>query len=481
LHTRGKLIAGMAIVTAAAVGGWSLAGALGDKPATGDSETTITTVAKDSPAGYETGLQFVASASGSVTAIKLAGRIVGDTKSRTAAAHLWTDSGVLLGTGNIRRSKSKRWRSAPLAKSVQLKKGHKYVVSLWSKAARQLPPTSTTKVVRTGPLSKISTRYRIGTGFPDLAGPVGDYPLDLSFVAVTPTSNSTPTPGSSTAAPAPSPSASAPPNAPGGGSQNQKNCTAVPSQCGYPDATNTGVPRGVKLKASGSVSASHKGQIIDGLDITGEINVTADNVVIRNTRVTGGGDWVVIVRPGVNNLTIQDSELQTPPGTPQDIACVLNIGNAKPRILRANIHSCSAGVSSGGGLVQDSYIHDMAQKPGLSHDVGVASNGTGGMTIIHNTIFNQLEQTAAIAFYQDFDVQKDNLVQDNLVAGGGYCLYGGKGEKGTTSNIRFVNNRLSRKYNKNCGYYGVIASWSENDPGNQWSGNYWDDSLATIK
>src|SRR5690349_10742214 len=63
LHTRGKLIAGLAIVTAAAVGGWSLAGALGDKPATGDSETTITTVAKDSPAGYETGLQFVASAS----------------------------------------------------------------------------------------------------------------------------------------------------------------------------------------------------------------------------------------------------------------------------------------------------------------------------------------------------------------------------------------------------------------------------------
>jgi len=129
------------------------------------------------------------------------------------------------------------------------------------------------------------------------------------------------------------------------------------------------------LKASRSVTADKPGQVIDGLDITGEINVTAANVTIRNTRVTGGGDWVVVVRDGADNLTIEDSELQTPAGSPQDIACLLNIGDSKPTIRRANIHGCSAGISSGGGLVQDSYIHDMAQIPGLSHDVGVASNG----------------------------------------------------------------------------------------------------------
>jgi hypothetical protein len=480
LRNRGKLIAAVAVVAAAGLGGWSLAGVFRDKPA-GDQPTTITTVAQDSAVGYETGLQFIASASGSVTGIKVAARTFRRAGSTAATAHLWTDSGVLLGTGTIHRTTSKRWRTAQLAKPVQLKKGQRYVVSYWSKANRSLPPTSATTITRTGPLSQISTRYRIGTGFPDLPGPVGDYPLDLNFVAASPPSTATPTPISSTTAPAHStPPASSPPSAPGS-SRNLKNCASVPSQCGYPDATNTGVPRGVTLRPSGSVAASHNGQVIDGLDITGEINVTADNVVVRNTRVTGGGDWVVIVRPGVDNLTIEDSELRTPPGTPQDIACVLNIGDAKPRIIRVNIHSCSAGVSSGGGIVQDSYIHDMAQKPGLSHDVGVASNGTGGMTITHNTIFNQLEQTAAIAFYQDFDVQRNNLVQDNLLAGGGYCLYGGKGDKGSTSSIRFINNRLSRKYNDNCGYYGVIASWSENDPGNVWSGNYWDDSLATVK
>src|SRR5262249_36568291 len=223
-------------------------------------------------------------------------------------------------------------------------------------------------------------------------------------------------------------------------------CAARPSSCGYPDATNTGVPAGTALRRSGSVTADKAGQVVDGLDITGEINVTASNVTIRRTRVTGGGDWVVIVRPTAANLTIEDSELTTPAGTPQDIACVLNIGDTAPHIRRVNIHGCSAGISSGAGLVQDSYIHDMSQVPGLSHDVGVASNGGGGMTVQHNTIFNQLDQTATVAFYQDFGTQQNDLVTGNLLAGGGYCVYGGTGTKGGTANIRFTNNRFSRKY-----------------------------------
>jgi hypothetical protein len=273
--------------------------------------------------------------------------------------------------------------------------------------------------------------------------------------------------------PKPAPTSSAPSN-------GKTNCSATPSACGYPDASNTGIPDGVALTASRSVNADKDGQVISGLDITGEINVTASNVIIRNTRVTGGGDWVVIVRPGAANLRIEDSELQTPAGSPQDIACLFNIGDTKPTIVRSDIHGCSAGVSSGGGLVQDSYIHDMAQVPGLSHDVGVASNGGGGMSVIHNTIFNQYDQTAAVAFYQDFGTQQNNLVQNNLLAGGGYCVYGGTGTKGGTSNIRFIGNRFSQKYHPNCGYFGIVASFNRNDTGNTWTGNYWDHNLSAV-
>ncbi|GAB89088.1 hypothetical protein GORHZ_050_00045 [Gordonia rhizosphera NBRC 16068] len=267
--------------------------------------------------------------------------------------------------------------------------------------------------------------------------------------------------------------------------RDMRNCVAIPSACGYPDQTNTGVPANIRLISSGSITASREGQVIDGMNVTGEVVVTASNVTIKNSRVTGGrgagsADWVIVIRPGVKNLTVADSEILTPPGTAQDIACILNIGDAKPVIRRVNIHGCSAGVSSGGGSVEDSYFHDMSQVAGLSHNVGIASNGGGGMTIRRNTVFNQFSQTAAIAFYQDFSAQSDNLVEDNFVSGGSYCFYGGTGSRGRTSNIRFVNNRLTRHFFPNCGVFGPIASFSIDDPGNLFVGNYWDDNGETV-
>ena len=83
----------------------------------------------------------------------------------------------------------------------------------------------------------------------------------------------------------------------------------------------------------------------------------------------------------------------------------------------------------GAALVRDSYIHDLAQVPGLSHIVGVASNGGGRLAVRHNTIFNQYDQTAAVAMYQDFGGQRNNVVRRNLIAGGGYCVYGGGGSQ----------------------------------------------------
>lgn len=260
-----------------------------------------------------------------------------------------------------------------------------------------------------------------------------------------------------------------------------RNCVVRPSRCGYPDETNTGVTAGVVLRPSGSVTADRDGQVIEGLDITGEINVRASDVVIRQTRITGGkevgnADWVVVIRPGAENLVIEDSEIRTPAGSEQDIACILNIGDARPTITRVDIHGCSAGVSSGGGLVQESYIHDLAFTPGLSHVVGVASNGGGGLTVRHNTILNTYPQTAAVALYQDFERQADNVIEDNLVAGGSYCFYGGEGDLGAAQDIRIVRNRLSGVFFPQCGRHGPLAAFDHAGPGNVFQGNIWDES-----
>jgi hypothetical protein len=61
--------------------------------------------------------------------------------------------------------------------------------------------------------------------------------------------------------------------------------------CGYPDpnAGNVGVPAGTTLTASGSITVTTPGTVIDGKDITGTVTVSADDVTIRDTRVTVNG------------------------------------------------------------------------------------------------------------------------------------------------------------------------------------------------
>jgi hypothetical protein len=464
--------------------------------------TTVprTTADPDTDA-VEVGTRFRTAVPGTVSAILF----YKDAKNTgTHRGALWDRSGKRLASVQFTGETASGWQSARLGSPVRLTANVDYVVSYNAPNGRYAddvgyfgsgrerrvgPLTATAGLYAYGGTSRLPTltwmnsTYYVDVAFrPDAGAPPAPAPSTPgapSMSPVSPTAMPTAAPSTASSAPTtPTSSPTRPPasSAPSGGT----GCAGSPSSCGYPDGSNTGIPAGVALKASRSVTADKAGQVIDGLDITGEINVTAPNVTIRNTRVTGGGDWVVVVRDGADNLTIEDSELQTPAGSPQDIACLLNIGDSKPTIRRANIHGCSAGISSGGGLVQDSYIHDMAQIPGLSHDVGVASNGGGGMTITHNTIFNQYDQTAAVAFYQDFGTQQNNLVQNNLLAGGGYCVYGGTGTKGATANIRFINNRFSQKYHPNCGYFGVVASFNRNDPGNAWTGNYWDHNLQPV-
>src|SRR5262249_24925740 len=107
------------------------------------------------------------------------------------------------------------------------------------------------------------------------------------------------------------------------------------------------------------------------------------------------------------------------------------------------------------------------------------SNGSGGelLTIRHNTVLNSMSQTDAISLFEDFGRQYNRIIDDNLVAGGGYTIYGGANAGGApTSDIRITNNRIPRLYFQNGGTYGPLAAWSGSGSGNVWSGNVWDDS-----
>jgi len=89
----------------------------------------------------------------------------------------------------------------------------------------------------------------------------------------------------------------------------------------------------------------------------------------------------------------------------------------------------------------------------------VTSNGsTDQLTIRGNTILNRFDQTDAIGLFQDFGVEANRLITGNLLAGGGYTIYGGANERfGKTYNIVVTNNRFSTIYFPKARSFGPVA------------------------
>ena len=100
-------------------------------------------------------------------------------------------------------------------------------------------------------------------------------------------------------------------------------CAAVPSSCGYPDATNTGVPAGMALKtvpgqvssgtgwhfdSRGWVQVDGAGAVLSGLNIPYNINVTAPNVTIKDVQVTTSGQPGISLRHTAG-ATVEDSTI----------------------------------------------------------------------------------------------------------------------------------------------------------------------------
>jgi hypothetical protein len=89
------------------------------------------------------------------------------------------------------------------------------------------------------------------------------------------------------------------------------NCAASPSSCGYPDASNTGIPSGTVLKKSGCISKTSPGQVIQNITLSGcGINVTSADVVIRNVKISMASpdSFAIMIRDGAS-ATIDHADI----------------------------------------------------------------------------------------------------------------------------------------------------------------------------
>jgi hypothetical protein len=270
-------------------------------------------------------------------------------------------------------------------------------------------------------------------------------------------------------------------------------CGADPHACGFPDATNTGPPVGMTLKTvpgqvssgpgwyydpSGWVEVDGNGAVLSGLYIPCNVNVTASNVIIEDDAIVVSGQQAGVSLRHTSTVTIEDSDIYSPyAGADRLMTGIKDVygDSTGLQILGDNIWHTATGVQVESGLIQNSYIHDPGYRSG-DHTNGITSNGgrTALLTVRHNTIFIDRSQTDAIGLFEDFGVQANRVITNNLLAGGGYTIYAGQNPgQQTAYNIQITNNQISQIYYPDGGYYGHVDLFNPDGSGNLWAGNSW--------
>ncbi len=420
----------------------------------------------------ELGVRFTSEVPGVLTGVRFA------KPERARGKHagsVWDDGGHLLAQAAFTGESGSGWQQVRFTQPVPVVAGRTYTASYHSDDGIYLSKENAfaQSGLRTGPLSAPAGRngvYAYGPGgFPTQTWHASNYFVDVLFratgsapPAASPSVQSTP---SASPPASPSPTATRPPAPPP---------ITSPPPTGFPDATTTGVPKGTTLhKRVENIVVRQDGTVLDGLDLTGSVDIYANNVVIRNSKISGTNWWGANLRAGYTNLTVENCEIFGDGVRQMQYGIASAGGWVTAR--RNNVHTISNGIDVPVGLIEDNYVHDPKYFPKDHTDMIMSEGGAPAgttLTIRHNTAVNTLDQTGAIALFADWGPQHDVLVERNLLIGGGYALYGG--DTGAT-NIRVVNNVFSRRVWPNGGYWGPVAHWNATGRGNVWQGNAWED------
>lgn len=408
----------------------------------------------------ELGLRFTTGVAGSIAGVRF---FKASGASGTHTGSVWSSAGTRLATATFANETASGWQEVRFSTPVDASAGTAYTVSYHSDDGTYLSKANAFPGARTaGPLTAPATdngRYVYGaSAFPTQSWQSSDYFVDVIFQYTATTQPSGSQSGSQSASPSVSASASA---------------STPPRSGAWPDASNTGVPPGTVLrKQSGGISITQDGTVIDGVDLNGSFDISASNVVIRNSKITGTNWWGILLRSGTN-LTIVNCEIFGD-GVRQMQYGILSYEGAVIA-KRNNVHHISNGIDVPNGVIEDNFVHTPVFYEGDHTDMIMSEGGAAaGTTLVirHNTVINTFDQTGAIALFADWGPQHDVTVENNLLAGGGYSLYAGAAG---SSNLRILDNVFSKRIWPNGGHWGPVAHWDAGGSGNMWQGNKWED------
>lgn len=211
---------------------------------------------------------------------------------------------------------------------------------------------------------------------------------------------------------------------------------------GWPGAGNTGVPPGKVLRPSGRLTITRDGTVIDGLDVTGAINIKASNVTIRNTRISSSSYYLIRVYAGFRGTVIEDVELN---GLGTAIAS--GISGSYLSVRRTDISGVGDGVKVGSNTrYEGNWIHDLARGGGV-HPDGLQAQDARNIVIRGNTVDIPVTSGSNIGILLkgDSGTISDALLEGNLLNGGNVTLV--LEGRGSRSNANFPVSRITVRNN----------------------------------
>ena len=236
----------------------------------------------------------------------------------------------------------------------------------------------------------------------------------------------------------------------------------------YPDASSTGVPAGMALsKQNGTIEITTDGAVLEGIDLVGNVVISARDVTIRKSRINSGTAYHLIrVMDGSTGFRLEDSELI---GNGTTTNGVLGPGT----FLRNNIHGFENGLAIWGpSHIEGNFIHDLQGGPDAHFDT-IECNGGSDIAVIGNTLVNEFGQTAVLMLNNQFAALQNWVVEGNRLIGGGYTMYIDYRKSSLpVGNIRISNNRWSSGQYGYTAFYGYVPD--------EWSGNVDDATGAPI-
>lgn len=293
----------------------------------------------------------------------------------------------------------------------------------------QVTPEGLTAIVHTYQVNATSFRVRV---MQTTTTPWANKTLTLAVSAFGVSGGTQPsTPPSASSSPSASPSPSVSPSVSVSPSPSPSQPDTPPTLTDYPTLTNTGVPAGTALTAyAGDMVITTANTVVDKRKVSGNIDVRAPGVVIRNSEIGG----IVVNDNNVNHyaFTIENSTVGPATGCSSWGNGAIGTKNYSAKKVLVRGFGDGFRIAGGNVLIQDSYVALCTTNPDAHSDGIQAYGAANGKNIVidHNVIDqrNILDGTAtAPIFIPNDGVNQGNqnlevTVTNNVLAGGGFSL-----------------------------------------------------------